>query len=159
MIIILIVILIAASLVWFCGRFYGFYKLESKLKTSENYNKSQNLLLDEDECCYSVHLPTYLYWENGNLAISSKIKTQDDKENGTKTYSASGSMIILLKSFSYDVKEVGVILDDNGSNRQVYLKDAHTAVYADDQSCVDKNIAVIDKFYKKAETVWDLKMP
>jgi len=158
-IITLLVVFAIVNVTWFLGRFYGFYKLKFLMKSEKGYNSELELLLDKDGFCYSVKLPTYLYWQDGNLCISSEVKTYKMYNIESELYVSPCTMIIWIEPFLNKVKEVGVILSDDESSRQVYLKNSNTAVYDDDQPYVNKNLPIIKSLFKKAEKEWNLIMP
>lgn len=158
-IIILLVVFAIVNVTWFFGRFYGFYKLKFLIKNDKEYNSELELLIDEEGFCYSVKLPTYLYWQDGNLCIASGIKTYKIDDSEAELYVSPCALIIWIEPSLNKVKEVGVVLSDDESNRQVYLKNSNTAVYDDDQPYVDKNLSIIKSLFEKAEKEWNLIMP
>ena len=143
-----------ASFFWFFSRFIGFYRLETTLKKQPGYNSYLDLALDDDRYCFTVKLPTFLYWKDGNLSITKAIP-EDENEN----YRNQDSMIIWLSTFSFQTNEVGVVLIDDTTSRQVYLKDAQTAVFEDDQPYLDRHQKEVQTLIRKAENVWGIKMP
>lgn len=70
-----------------------------------------------------------------------------------------GDLIIWMKHFHKGIRELGVILVQDGVSRQIYLEDNRTARYKDDQPYVDAGQEEIDKLFRKAEQEWKLEMP
>ena len=156
----LAMIFVILNIFWYIGVFRAYFLLQSKMTSNPNY-VNEGIVDEEGYSCY-VKFPTYLYWKDGNLSIGSPMKEIGDAPEGEdkKIYAANGgSVIIWLKHFSGDIKELGVILEQDGVNRQIYLVDSATARYEDDQPYVDAGQDEINKLFKKAEDVWDLEMP
>lgn len=152
--IILLSVLAIDSILWTAGKLIPYYKCWEVLPWDKNMGIKY--LTDEDYYTYSVGLPTYLYWSTGNLAI---VNNQDAKEEGNHDDpNNNDSIIIWLKPFSNEAKEIGVILTYNGSQHQVYLEDRYTARYPEEQEIVDANREEIDTFYEKACNQWDIEI-
>lgn len=63
---------------------------------------------DEDKYTLAVHYPTYLYWDGGNLSVSSPL-VEDDRipiQDGKTSYSSRGGLIIWIEHFTGNIKEM-----------------------------------------------------
>ncbi len=156
------VIFLILNIVWYIDMLSPYLVLKHRME-NHPYYMGDGTIWDEDKYTLAVHYPTYLYWDDGNLSVGSPL-VEDNSiqvEDGKTALSSanSGGMIIWLKHFTGDIREIGVILTLNGESRQIYLTDSGTARYEEDQPFVDTNQDVIKMLFEKAEDAWSLEMP
>lgn len=151
------VLFVILNIVWFIGACSQYYMWHRKMiKEPGSINGD---VIDDEGYCYSIHYPMYLGW-GGNLSIAQSLDVLDDVDvDGKPLYVSHSSLIIWMKNFYEGVKEVGVILVQDGVSRQIYLEDNETARYADDQPYVDAGQEEINKLFRKAEEEWNIEMP
>ncbi len=152
-------IIIIYSIIWYFGMCHQYVMWHIKM-----YRESGSIsadVFDEEGYCRAIHYPYYLNWQSGNLSVSSSLdRAAEIPESGEKPlYVSSSGLIIWLKPFCGGVDEVGVILLQGDTQRQIYLEDNETARYPDDQPYVDAGRDEINKLFRKAEEEWDIEMP
>lgn len=152
------IVFVFINILWYVGSYSQYQEFESMLRAHSD--KTDGTLLDNEGFCYSVKKPSYLLWREGNLAIGKSLEAVDEPaENGKTLYASHSSLIIWMKHFHKGIRELGVILVQDGVSRQIYLEDNRTARYKDDQPYVDAGQEEIDKLFRKAEQEWKLEMP
>lgn len=154
------VIFLTLNIAWYIGMLRPYLLLKNQMKNNPYY-VGDSTIWDEDKYTLAVHYPTYLYWADGNLSVSSplveddRIPTQDDKTS----YSSRGGLIIWIEHFTGNIREIGVRLTIDNETREIYLTDSGTARYEEDQPFVDEGQEMINVLFEKAEDAWNLEMP
>lgn len=154
------VIFLILNIAWYIGMLRPYLLLENQMKNNPYY-VGDSTIWDEDKYTLAVHYPTYLYWADGNLSVSSPL-VEDDRiliQDGKTSYSSRGGLIIWIEHCTGNIKEIGVILTLNDETRYIYLTDSGTARYEEDQPFVDEGQEMINVLFEKAEDAWNLEMP
>lgn len=150
-----LIILLALSVFWYVSVLNPYVGLQFRMMKSNWYDRDNNFVHDDEGYTYAIAFPTYLYWYDGNLSVVSPLEVVEENIiEGKNAYAADSSLIIWLKHYSGDVREVGVRLD----GREVYLENRNVARYADDQPYVDEYQEEIDRLLNKAESVWGIEI-
>ena len=142
-------VFVVYNIIWGIGAFRIYHEI--KRMTPINSEIAYDYI-DSDRYCYHICFPTYLYW-NGNLAISCPSANNEDR------WELGDGLIIWLKPFSGEVREVGLIHYDGNAMYQIYLKDSKSARYTDQQKYVDSAKEDIKVMFDKAQGMWSLTMP
>lgn len=153
-----LVIFAIINIIWILGMLKPYLIFQSRMKNHSGYQENGRIV-DDEHYCYSVHYPTYLYWQDGNLSVSAPLGEVGKEGDKTICEANGSSMIIWINRFSGTIREIGVILVIDGVSEQIYLTDSKTARYKDQQCMVDQEQQEIIKLFEKAEDAWKLKMP
>ncbi len=141
------------NIIWYVGKLHWYLQDEIKLWNYNGHFKITDNVQDDEKYCYYVDLPIYLYWGNGNLAISEYMEAEGD------LFVSKSGLIIWREPFQKDAMEIGITLVHDNQEEQIYMIDNCTAMYSEQQKYIDDSQEQVDLLFHKAEKMWGIKMP